>query len=177
MGKLSLEKKVLTHLLDKDSSKDELTKVFGEVTLALDNLIRLKVVKVVDEVCSISCPVGSGKNKKFLTRSSTSLQEILKLFDKRKSSNMAFSSYTTYDDSQGRGSSASWKRASQFLLGGAIESSVYLKILGFKTHPETLGELRKKYLKLIKMEHPDVGGDSKKAEKIINAYQILKKTY
>lgn len=177
MGNLSLEKRILNHLWDKDSSKDELTEIFGDITKAIDNLILFRIVKVAYDVLSIYCPVGAGKKKKFLTKTSTSLEDVLKLFDTRKSSYKSFSSYTTYDDSEGRGSSEAWKRASQFLLGEVIESSVYLKILGFSHRPETLGELRKKYLKLIKKEHPDAGGDPKKAEKIINAYRILKKTY
>jgi len=172
--KVPLEVQILTTLWLTPISKSALEVLYGDVKDALDNLIIFNMIGMSEGVFTVSCTTGSGKNKK----SVETIEEVIDIFKKRKKVARTFASYKTYDDrTEERGSAGSWRKAAQSLLGILVNDSVYFRILGFDKKPETLKELRRGYLNLLKKEHPDVGGDPRKAEQIVNAYQIVKKLY
>jgi hypothetical protein len=178
MGKLGIDKQILKELMSRDLTLEELTCLFGDVQKYCANLVSLRMISSLDSgEFGINCPVCAGKNKKILTRDMTTLEEIYTIFDKRKNAKRTEDSYVRYDDSKGRGSPDDWKKAAQSLLESTMDKSEYLKVLGLKENPKTLKELRQQYLYLIKKEHPDKGGSSKKATQVIEAYKILKKLF
>lgn len=89
-----------------------------------------------------------------------------------------FSRYKTYDDSYGRGSVKEWREAFDSTMNiddarKAIKKTNPLVILGFDQMPD-IDELNSTYRDLMKIHHPDKGGDPSIAKKIIAAYTLLK---
>jgi hypothetical protein len=87
--------------------------------------------------------------------------------------------YATYDpDVEGYGNPAQWKDAFEQTMGHDEALKVLgldnpLTILGFDAMP-TKAELKKRYRTLIMENHPDKGGNTVKAQRIIAAYSELK---
>lgn len=93
--------------------------------------------------------------------------------------------YKTYDDSSGRGSPRSWRasfrdRMSKEEAIECIEDDSPESILEL-TGPEwsfyDFEALQQQFRKLILIHHPDKGGNTVKAQKIIAAYTILKERF
>lgn len=85
--------------------------------------------------------------------------------------------YRTYSpEKEGFGSVSAWSAAWES-MGFAEAVKVVagddpLSIMGFAALP-TLDELKQAYRKLMKIHHPDAGGDPEEAKRIIAAYTIL----
>lgn len=99
---------------------------------------------------------------------------------KPRAFNDIFSKYKTYDpEKEGFGSSNTWKGRFKERMGYGeavdyLDDDDPLKILGFSKMP-TMDELKSTYRKLIFKNHPDRGGDTETAQKIIAAYTVLLK--
>jgi len=96
---------------------------------------------------------------------------------KKRSFSDVFAKYKTYDDSKGRGSVNDWRSKFQERMGREQAETIVkddnpLTIMGFTSLP-TLAELKKQYRELMIKNHPDMGGDVKKCQKIIAAYTLL----
>ena len=88
-----------------------------------------------------------------------------------------FSRYKTYDDSHGRGTVKEWGKTftEKMNLDEArkqIKNTDPLSTMGFNEMP-TIETLNNSYRNLMKIHHPDRGGDPLVAKKIIAAYTIL----
>jgi hypothetical protein len=86
--------------------------------------------------------------------------------------------YKHYDPTEeGYGSVTDWSAAFNERMGYAEATRVLrdddpLVIMGFTVLP-SMDELKKAYRKLIKINHPDAGGNAKTAMLIIAAYAVL----
>ena len=85
--------------------------------------------------------------------------------------------YKTYDDSRGRGNIHKWRAAWEDMTGeeaaAVCGNDDPLSIMGFTSFP-TMAELAKRFGELMRVNHPDMGGDLKTAQKITGAFTILK---
>jgi len=89
-----------------------------------------------------------------------------------------FAKYKTYNPTiEGYGSVKDWGRAFDEVMGGeearvTLGTDDPLTIMGFSKMP-SLDELKAVYRKLVKIHHPDMGGNPETAKKIIAAYSTL----
>lgn len=93
--------------------------------------------------------------------------------------------YKTYDDSLGRGSPKSWRasfrermskeEATKCIADDSPESILEMSSPEWSFY--TFEALQQQFRKLILIHHPDKGGDTIKAQKIIAAYTILKERF
>lgn len=103
----------------------------------------------------------------------------------KKSFADVFSKYKTYDpEKEGYGHRTQWKQAfnermgyeeAREVFGGRNEIKKALAELELSQMPKSLAELKSTYRKTIFQHHPDRGGDTAKAQRIIAAYTILEK--
>lgn len=97
---------------------------------------------------------------------------------KKRSFSDVFSKYKTYDPAkEGYGSVKDWRGSFKETMGvgeaaTALGDDSPLTILGLTAMP-TYDELKKLYRKLMKVHHPDAGGDAERAKLIIAAYTVL----
>jgi hypothetical protein len=90
-----------------------------------------------------------------------------------------FKRYRTYDPkTEGYGSVKDWSAAFNERMGlnearATLNANNPLAILGLTVLPDTLEALKKVYRALIRVHHPDAGGDPEMAKKIIAAYSVL----
>lgn len=90
-----------------------------------------------------------------------------------------FKKYKTYDTSKGFGNSSQWKSAFRERMGWDEAEEIVNEIKD--EHPplvalracKTLLELKKTYRDLMKIFHPDKGGDVRKAQEIVALYTVL----
>jgi len=99
-----------------------------------------------------------------------------KMAKKRNFSDI-FYRYKTYDDSHGRGNVKEWNQTftEKMNLDEArkqIKNNNPLSVMGFNEMP-TIEMLNNSYRNLMKIHHPDRGGDPIVAKKIIAAYTVL----
>jgi hypothetical protein len=104
---------------------------------------------------------------------------------KPRNFNDVFSKYKTYDpEKEGYGHRTQWKQAfnermgyeeAKEVFGNRNEMSQSLDELELTEMPKSLADLKSVYRKLIFKHHPDRGGDTAKAQRIIAAYTILEK--
>ncbi len=104
-----------------------------------------------------------------MPRRSDKIKKVRKFSD-------CFAKYKTYDTSQGFGSVKDWSSQWKAMTGDEARALVgndsLLEILGLEVMP-TLAALKRAYLTLMKVHHPDKGGDLAVAQKIVAAYQLL----
>ena len=87
------------------------------------------------------------------------------------------SPYGTYDDSKGRGSATEWRsdfyqRFTREEVIAILNTDSPYGILGL-SDGATADEIKLAFRNKMKIHHPDVGGDTEMAKKIIAAYQHL----
>jgi hypothetical protein len=88
------------------------------------------------------------------------------------------SGYKTYEGPRGNQSqwANAWKQMNHADAVSAIENDDPLTVMGFTQTP-TKAELDKRYYELVKIHHPDRGGDPKQFIKIHAAWSILCQTH
>lgn len=87
------------------------------------------------------------------------------------------SGYKTYDTASGFGSQSEWRSAWNERMDhneatSTLERDDPLQVLGFSVMPSR-NELDRRYRELVKVHHPDMGGNAKEFIKIQAAWSLL----